>query len=46
MSYLIKDYTYKKAKLYGLVLKPSVKKGKKIDVYRYTDRIASIGDIN
>ena len=46
LSYIIKDYTYEKAKLYSLVLKPSVKKGKKIDVYRFTERIASIGDID
>ena len=45
-NYIIKNYTYEKAKLYGLVVKPSVRKGKKIDVYKNDDKIASIGDSN
>ena len=45
-NYEIKDYTYEKARMYGLVVKSSLKKGKKIDVYQNDKKIASIGDIN
>ena len=45
-NYLIKDYTYEKSRMYGLVVKPSLKKGKKIDVFQNDKKIASIGDIN
>ena len=45
-NYEIKDYTYEKARMYELVVKSSLKKGKKIDVYQNDKKIASIGDIN
>lgn len=32
-NYEIKDYTYEKAKLYGFIVRPSLKKNKKVDVY-------------
>ena len=44
--YIIKDYSFNKAKLLGLTIKPSIKKGKKIDVYKNNDYVASIGAIN
>ena len=46
MCYSIKSYTFNKAKQYGLTVKSSVKKGKKIDVYKDGDYIASIGSID
>ncbi len=42
--YKIKDYSFKKAKEEGVVIKPSKKKNKKIDVYKNNKYIASIGD--
>jgi len=50
MPYHITNYTYKQAKRLGVVVKPSTKKDKKIDVYK-TDKknkktlkkIASVG---
>lgn len=42
--YDILDYSYKQAKALGYVIKPSIKKNKKIDVFRDGVRIASIGD--
>ena len=33
-NYLIKNFTFDKAKMYGLTVKPSLKKGKKVDVYK------------
>ena len=44
--YHIKDYSFNKAKLLGVTIKPSIKKGKKIDVYKNNDYVASIGAIN
>jgi hypothetical protein len=44
--YDIKPYTKRKAKLLGVKVKPSINKGKKIDVYKNNEKIASIGDIN
>ena len=43
MSYKITDYTYAKAKQAGLVVKPSKRKGKKIDVYKDGEYLHSIG---
>ena len=44
--YIIKDYSFNKAKLLGVTIKPSIKKGKQIDVYKNNDYVASIGAIN
>ena len=41
--YQITQYTYKKAKNMGVVVKPSTNKTKKIDVYRNNRKIASVG---
>ena len=46
MCYSIKSYTINKAKMYGLTVKTSMKKGKKIDVYKDGEYIASIGSID
>jgi hypothetical protein len=49
MSYKITNYTYKQAKRIGVTVKPSLKKDKKIDVYRpdkknkTLKKIASVG---
>lgn len=43
MVYEIQPYTFKKAKQLGLQVKPSSKAGKKIDVYKQGDLVASIG---
>ena len=45
-KYSIKNYTFHKAKIYGLTVKSSMKKGKKIDVYKNGEYIASIGSID
>jgi len=45
MTYKITDYSYKQAQKLGVQIKPSVKKSKKIDVYKDNKKIASIGDI-
>ena len=45
-NYLIKNYTFTKAKMYGLTVKPSLKKGKKVDVFKNDNYIASIGAID
>ena len=44
--YQITDYTKKQANKLGVIVKPSTKKGKKIDVIKNNVVIASIGDIN
>ena len=41
--YQIKEYSYNKAKLLNVTIKPSTRKGKKIDVYKNNNYIASIG---
>ena len=41
--YTITPYTYKKAKQLGVLVKPSTNKTKKIDVYKNTKKIASVG---
>jgi hypothetical protein len=46
MSYKIKDYSYKQAKILDVIIKPSTNKKKKIDVFKNDKKIASIGDIN
>jgi hypothetical protein len=43
--YVITDYTKSQANKLGVTVKPSSKKGKKIDVYKADKKIASIGDI-
>lgn len=44
--YVITDYTKAQANKLGVVVKPSSKKNKKIDVFKNDKKIASIGDIN
>ena len=41
--YQIKEYSYNKAKLLNVTIKPSTRKNKKIDVYKNNNYIASIG---
>jgi hypothetical protein len=43
--YDIKAYTKARAKLLGVQVKPSTNKGKKIDVYKNNEKIASVGAI-
>ena len=43
MSYTITNYSKQKAKEYGVIIKPSKKSNKKIDVYRDDKLIATIG---
>ena len=43
MSYKIKNYTKEKAHELGVQVKPSSNKGKKIDVYKDGEKIASVG---
>jgi hypothetical protein len=43
MNYKIKDIQRKRANYYGVEIKPSTRKGKKIDVYKNGVKIASIG---
>jgi|694.fasta_scaffold12857_11 hypothetical protein len=44
MAYRIKPYSYAQAKKLGVTIKPSVLKGKKIDVFnRQGEKLASIG---
>lgn len=45
MSYLITDYTKNAASKLGLEVKPSKRKGKKIDVYKNGQYIHSIGSL-
>jgi hypothetical protein len=45
MAYKITPYTYKKAKKYGVKVKPSTLKGKKIDVYKKGIKVASVGSL-
>ena len=47
MAYTIKPYSYQKAKLLGVVIKPSTVSGKKIDVFdKKGNKLCSIGDKN
>jgi len=41
--YRIKDIQRKRANFYGVEIKPSTRKGKKIDVFKKGKKIASIG---
>lgn len=43
MPYKIKAYTKKQAKKYGLTVKPSRVRGKKIDVFKKGKKVASVG---
>jgi hypothetical protein len=43
MTYTITNYSKQKAKEYDVIIKPSKKKNKKIDVYKDNKLIASIG---
>jgi hypothetical protein len=43
MVYDIKQYSFDKAKQLGVTIKPSTKKGKKIDVFKGDDKVASVG---
>lgn len=45
MPYKIKRHSYQQAKNLGVTIKPSSRKGKKIDVYKAGKKIASIGAI-
>lgn len=44
--YIITPYTKEKAKQFGVIVKPSTVKGKKIDVFKGDKKIATIGDIH
>jgi hypothetical protein len=46
MSYQISQYTKKKAKQLGVIVKPSSNPKKKIDVFKDDNKIASIGSIS
>lgn len=43
MAYTITAYTKRQAKKYGLVVKPSRTRGKKIDVFKNNVKVASVG---
>jgi hypothetical protein len=43
MAYRIKRYTYAQAKKLGVEVKPSKTKGKKIDVFKNGEKVASVG---
>jgi len=43
MAYTITNYTKQQAKKLGVVVKPSSVKGKKIDVFKNREKIASVG---
>jgi hypothetical protein len=45
MSYRIKDYTKQQAKKNGVEVKPSKTKGKKIDVFKKGQKVASVGAV-
>ena len=45
MPYKIKRHTYTQAKKLGVVVKPSKLKGKKIDVFKKGEKVASVGAI-
>ena len=45
MAYRIKEYTKRQAKKLGVQVKPSKVKGKKIDVFKYGKKVASVGAI-
>lgn len=43
MSYQILPHTYQQAKKLGVQVKPSTVKGKKIDIYKKGEKVASVG---
>jgi hypothetical protein len=43
MPYSISQYTFRRARTLGVTVKPSKRKGKKIDVFRNGKKVASIG---
>ena len=43
MPYNITKYTYRQARKFGVTVKPSTNKTKKIDVYRRNKKIGSVG---
>lgn len=43
--YNITEYSYDKAKKWGVEIKPSTRKNKKIDIYKDNRYLVSIGDI-
>jgi hypothetical protein len=43
MAYSITNYTREQAKKLGVVVKPSSVKGKKIDVFKNGEKVASVG---
>ena len=45
MSYNITDYTYKQAEKYGVEVKPSKRREKKLDVFKDGKRVATVGAI-
>lgn len=45
MSYVIKRYTRLQARKIGVTVKPSTRKGKKIDVFKDGKKVASVGAI-
>ena len=44
--YRILPYTYHKAELLGVQIKPSIRKNKKIDVYHNGEYVVSVGQSN
>ena len=44
MTYHITQYSYNQAEALGVIIKPSNRKNKKIDVYKNDKKVASIGD--
>ena len=43
MAYRIRPYSYSRAKALGVTIKPSTRRGKKIDVFKGDKKVASIG---
>lgn len=43
MPYTITNYTYRQAKKFGVTVRPSTNKTKKIDVYKKGKKVASVG---
>ena len=46
MAYVITEHTKRRAKEHGVTVKPSSRQGKKIDVIKAGQKVASIGDRN
>ena len=45
MAYHILPYTYKRARVLGVTVKPSTVAGKKLDVFKEGRKVATVGDI-